>query len=233
MEMARRIQQQHPESYQGYLVEGDLHLAAKEYEQAARSYTAGYDRQKTAELAVKLFQARLQGGDEGSARMPLEDWIVQHPEDLRVRQVLAQAYLRADKSDAAIEQYQVVVEQQPDNVAALNNLAWMYHTQKDARAVDHAQRAYDLAPDKPEVADTLGWLLLDRGELERGLALLQEAAGRAPHIPAIRYHRAVALAKNDRSEEARKELERLLRDHSDFAEADDARSLLTQLTGQQ
>ena len=125
------------------------------------------------------------------------------------------------------------MEQQPENIVALNNLAWLYHTQNDPRSVERAQQAYDLAPDRPEIADTLGWLLLENGDPERGLVLLQEAAGKAPHIPAIRYHRAVALAKNDRGEEARKELERLLRDHSGFDEEGDARSLLTQLSDPQ
>ena len=93
LEIARQIQQQHPQTSQGHLLEGDIHLPAKEYGKAAQSYATGYDRQKTAELAVKLFQARRQGGEE-AALAPLEDWIVQRPEDLRVRQVLAQAYLQ-------------------------------------------------------------------------------------------------------------------------------------------
>ena len=232
LEIARQIQQQHPQSAQGQLLEGDIHMGAKEYGEAVRSYAAGFEQKNTSELAIKLFQARWQGGEAG-ALDSLQRWITQSPGDLRVRQILAQAYLRQDQADAAIEQYQAVVEAQPENIVALNNLAWLYHTRKDAQAVDFAQRAYDLAPDKPEIADTLGWLLLEQGDPERGLELLQEAAGKAPHIPAIRYHRAVALAKNQRRDEARKELERLLRDHSSFAEEEDARSLLAQLKGQQ
>ena len=93
-------------------------------------------------------------------------------------------------------------------------------------------RHSSLAPDRPEVADTLGWLLLENGDPARGLEILQDAAGKAPHIPAIRFHRAVALARNDRQDEARKELERLLRDHSNFAEEAEARTLLAQLQEQ-
>jgi putative PEP-CTERM system TPR-repeat lipoprotein len=233
LEIARQVQADHAQNSQGYVLEGDIHMAAKEYGKAVGSYASGWDRQKTGELAIKLFQARRQAGNEASALDPMEDWVAQHPEDLGVRQVLAQIYLQSSQTDAAIEQYRAVVEGQPDNVVALNNLAWLYHTQNDPRAVESAQRAYELAPDRPEIADTLGWLLLESGNLERGLVLLQEAAGKAPHIPAIRYHRAVALAKNNRGEEARKEIERLLRDHSGFAEEADARSLLTQLTDQQ
>jgi len=52
---------------------------------------------------------------------------------------------------------------------------------------------------------------------------------RAPHLPEIRYHMAVALEKAGRRDEARKELERLLRDEKDFAQAGDARALLDKL----
>ena len=52
---------------------------------------------------------------------------------------------------------------------------------------------------------------------------------RAPHLPEIRYHMAVALDKAGRKGEARKELERLLRDNKDFAQAKNAQALLDQI----
>ena len=90
-----------------------------------------------------------------------------------------------------------------------------------------------LAPDRPEIADTLGWLMLEHGDAQRGLVILQKALGKAPHIPSIRYHLAVALVKNDRGEDAQRELTRLLREHKDFPEANEAETLLAQLQGRQ
>lgn len=230
-QLAQRIQAQHPDAPQGYELEGDIRAGAQDYVQAAQHYDEAFSRQKTASLAVKLFQARRRAGQADAAYEPLSQWLAEHPEDARVRLVLAQAYLEADKPHTAIEHYQQVLEAQPENVVVLNNLAWLLHEQNDPRAVGYAQRAHDLVPDRPEITDTLGWLLLDGGDPARGLTLLQEAAGKAPHMPSIRYHRAVALYKNGRQSEARKELTRLLREHRDFAERKEAQSLLAQLGG--
>ena len=54
---------------------------------------------------------------------------------------------------------------------------------------------------------------------------------KAPHLPSIRHNRAVALYKNGRQEKARKELNRLLHEHKDFAEREEAQALLAQLGG--
>ena len=95
----------------------------------------------------------------------------------------------------------------------------------------HAERAHELAPGRTEVTDTLGWLLVQNGEVSRGLVLLQEAAVKAPHIPDIRYHMVVALDKVGRRDEARKELDRLLKTGRAFPDVDKARALRDQWGG--
>ena len=94
-----------------------------------------------------------------------------------------------------------------------------------------AEHAYELAPQNPEIIDTLGWLRVEKGDHQRGLVLLQEAVTRAPHNAEIRYHMAVALAKAGRSEEARRELEWILENEKKFSNADEARALLDKLGG--
>ena len=54
---------------------------------------------------------------------------------------------------------------------------------------------------------------------------------KAPHIPEIRYHMAVALAKAGRRDESRKVLDRLLKTGKDFQGVDEARKLREQLRG--
>ncbi len=61
--------------------------------------------------------------------------------------------------------------------------------------------------------------------------LLQEAAVKAPHIPDIRYHMVVALDKAGRRDEARKELDRLLKTGKAFPDVDKARVLRDQWGG--
>jgi predicted Zn-dependent protease len=117
---------------------------------------------------------------------------------------------------------------QPGNVIALNNLASLLREVDPAQALSYAERAYELAP-HPHIADTLGVILLHRGETERALAVLREAAVKSPTQPTINYHFAQALAQSGRKDEARTVLKRISR--IDFPERPEADALLSQLGG--
>ena len=143
--------------------------------------------------------------------------------------MLAGAQQSQGQNAQAIEQYLYILERDRDNVSALNNIAWLYQEDGIPDGVKYAERAHELAPDRPEVTDTLGWLLVQNGDTNRGLVLLQEASMKAPHIPEIRYHMAVALAKAGRRDESRMVLDRLLKTGKDFQGVDEARKLRERL----
>jgi FimV-like protein len=77
--------------------------------------------------------------------------------------------------------------------------------------------------------DTLGWILVEQGDVQRGLPLLQKAVAGAAGNGEIRYHYAAALNKSGDKAGARKELEQLLAGGNTFPQADEARALLKQL----
>ena len=87
-------------------------------------------------------------------------------------------------------------KKEPTNIVGLNNVASLYQEEKDPRAFDTAAQAHKLRPGVPSVADTFGWILIERGELGRGSALAQKAALADARNPEIRYHVAAALAKS-------------------------------------
>ena len=92
----------------------------------------------------------------------------------------------------------------------LNNLANLYFEIGDSRAQETAEAAYRLAPKQPQTLDTLGWILVRTGEVERGLELLRDAHARASRRPQVRYHLAVALSRQGKSVEAKEHLEAIL-----------------------
>ena len=117
----------------------------------------------------------------------------------------------------------------PDNIAALNNLAWLYHERGDRRAVDLARRAYELAPRCPEVMDTYGWAMFNLGSPEEGLRMLQEALVLAPDHPEIGFHVGYALHKSGRDKEAERVLKSITRETPDSPFAKQAQELLEDL----
>ena len=129
----------------------------------------------------------------------------------------------------AVSEYEQVLKSQPGSVLALNNLAWLYFEDGDARAVDLAERAYDRAPERAEIIDTYGWLLVKTGRLEQGVSLLEKAAKRSPQNGDIRYHLAAGLAEVGDKSRAKRELTSLLESGQEFSEKPAAQALLREL----
>ena len=69
-------------------------------------------------------------------------------------------HLRTPDPEAMAQWFERMLGAQNANPVVLNNLAWLYHEAEDARALPTARRAYELAPEQPEIMDTYGWILL-------------------------------------------------------------------------
>jgi len=80
------------------------------------------------------------------------------------------------------------------------------------------------------VADTYGWVLLQKRKAVDALPVLESAARAAPTEKEIQYHYAAALVSAGRRAEARELLQRLVQDR-DFTQRREAEKLLQQLTG--
>jgi Flp pilus assembly protein TadD len=144
--------------------------------------------------ALREFEA-LRQGHLPQPLQPLESRMAKNPNDIRARIMLADAQQKLGLVDAAAASYQQILQQQPDNALALNNLAWFRHERGDASALDLARRAHERAPKSLEITDTYAWILVQRGQIVEGLKLLASIAGpSAP--PEVRLHYAVALARS-------------------------------------
>ena len=81
----------------------------------------------------------------------------------------------------AREAYEAVVALNPGFAPAANNLAYIYceYLGDTDKALRLAKTARDVAPDNPNIADTLGWALYKRSNYEWALTYLQESARKA------------------------------------------------------
>jgi putative PEP-CTERM system TPR-repeat lipoprotein len=211
-----------------YILDAEVRAALHQYAEADRALTQAASRQPSADIAEKSYQVRTTGKLPKPTEQ-LEKWVAAHPEDLRTRNSLAEAFARAGQRQGAVEQYEAMVARQPRDPVALNNLAWLYFETGDRRAVETARRAVALAPDAPAIADTLGWVLVQTGSVNEGLGLLQKCVEREPRNSDMQYHYAAALAKAGKSADAVPRLRTLLEGNAEFASRSEAEELLKRL----
>jgi len=209
---------------------GDIYMGAKQWAKAAQSYEAARKVSLTKPVAFNLGEAYFRQGKLEAAVAVVRDFNRRKPTDIAPRMVIADFYMRAKRYDLAKVEYETLVKSAPSNAAMLNNLAWVYQSSKDPRALATGEKAYKLAPNSPEIADTLAWILLRNGkDAARALLLSQRAIEKRPNSPDMRYHYAVALRANGRSRDAVNELTSLLAKYPKFDTLTDARALLADI----
>jgi cellulose synthase operon protein C len=209
-------------------LEGEVQLVLQKYPEAAQSFEAAAKIRPSAQLAAKIYQARVAGRlSEPFAAM--EQWAREHPNDLGFRNMLADAYIKSGEQRLAAEQYRQILQRQPKHVPSLNNLAWLYHQLGDSRALASAREAYALAPQSTAIMDTLGWILVQTGQVAEGLPLLEKAAAPTNAPAEVKYHYAAALARSGARDQAREQLSQLLGTQAGFDSRAEAQQLLVQL----
>ncbi len=229
LSIARQIQAQQPKSPVGFDREADILMAQKHYPQAIKAYEQSLAKGAGTSGLIKLHRALTTAGDTKTADQRLAGWIKQYPSDMSVRSYAAETYMQAKRNRDAIAQYESLLKSNPDNVLVLNNLAIVYQREKDSRALATAEKALKLAPDHPGVQDTLGWILVDQGQLPRAAELLGKAAAKAPQVATIRYHYGVVLARVGKKADARKELDAAIAAGQKLPELEEAKALLKSL----
>lgn len=204
---AKEVQKQQPKEVIGYLLEGDVQVVRKSWTEAAAAYRAGLKLGDVTDLAVRLHSALIAGGQTAEAERQVDSWLKAHPTDGAFRLYLADSANRRRDYSSAIQQYRSLLTAQPNNPAILNNLAWSLGQLKDTKAVGYAEQANKLAPNQPALMDTLGNLLVEQGEVDRGVDLLRKAVALAPQAADIRLNLAKALIKMGQKAAAKTELD--------------------------
>lgn len=185
------------------------------------------------EALALLIQAETQSarGRPDGARAALTRAVTLDPRLTAAHLQLALLDEQAGRTDAAMSGYRRVLELNPHNVAALNNLAYTLSVvmKQPAEAKSYAERAMAAAPRDPLVMDTLGWIEYLLGNHAAALKLLSAAAIAAPTNAEVRLHTAFAAAAAGAPGAAASELKAALALDRRLEERQDVRELRTRL----
>jgi len=226
-EIGRSIQDYYPENGIGHEFEAVVLLREEKLDEALQAYQRAYQLSPSAKLAVQLARLYNAKGEMTQGLAQIKDWLEKSPNDAATRSTYGLLLQNGGQKKEAIKQYEKVLESIPENIVVLNNLAWLYQEEGNTRAIELGEKAYRLAPKRPEIADTYGWILVNSGMPGKGLPILQKALVLAPENPEIAYHVGFALNKMGRHGEAEKVLQRVGKQHPESPFAKQAQELLS------
>lgn len=154
---------------------GSIALSEKKFEQAIEFFASALEQKQSDENAIQLARSLKFNGQQQEAEKVLEEFIINNSESLRVRFLLADLYNINNRSKK-IAQYQAIVAIAPDNLLALNNLAWNHYKGGQINeALANAEQAYNLAPDNRAILETYGVILVAAGKLNDSIKILESA----------------------------------------------------------
>ncbi|MCW8890546.1 MAG: PEP-CTERM system TPR-repeat protein PrsT, partial [Sedimenticola sp.] len=207
---AQAIQKALPEQSIGFEFEGTAHAFQNKPKQAIPLYEKAFNMQASEKVAILLANQYVAMGDTEKGVSMLRDWVEKNPQQLQPKLSLSMMLLGQGRHDESITEYEKVIKADKDNIIALNNLAWLYSTKGDKRATEVGKRAYELAPKRPEIIDTYGWILVQQGDFKTGTEILKQAAELAPKNQEIVYHLGYALNKKGETQQAKAYLKRAI-----------------------
>ena len=227
--LARTMQQKEPKLALGYALEGEVEASRNSWQAAAAGYRQALQRGASSDIAIKLHSALLRAGKSAEADRIAADWLRANPKDGAFHFYVGD--LLRDRNDAAGAEshYRKVLEQQPHNPMALNNVAWLLVKQGKPGAVAMAERANALLPDSAPLMDTLAAALAAENQLPQAIELQSRAVARNPGDPGLKLHLARLYAKEGDKARARSELEGLARLGDKFPEQAEVAKLLKSL----
>lgn len=226
---ARDFQANNANPIVGLLRESEVLEKQGKFADAAKTYEQVLRLNNDLGVFSRAHVALIRSGNQKLADQRLMDRLAKFPKDRRLQTFAAEYFMSVGRDADAIRQYEALNMGRPNDPVVMNNLAVLYHRAKNPRAESIAEQAYKLAPENPATLDTLGWILVEKGQAARAVNLLKRALDKAPAADTVRYHYAVALANSGNRQQAKKELQALLGSKRTFRDIEAARTLLEKL----
>jgi len=205
----------------------DLGGAEQEFKQASDLDT------KNSEARVKLGVVQSERGATDQALQTYLDGSKMNPKEIAFYLLAGGIYENKQDWERAKQQYQKVLEIQPDNPLASNNLAYVMLQQGGNVDVAFAmaQTARRLLPDNPNSADTLGWAFYHKHVYTSAINLFKEAVKKEPDNALFNYHLGLAYAKSGQAGLAKQQLDRVVKIKPNFPDMEELRRAVAEVKG--
>jgi cellulose synthase operon protein C len=209
---------------------GSIQLASGAADQALKNFSAAVSAQPKDIVGYRaLADFYLGQKNHDEAIKVVQTGIQQQPDLIALHMILAGALERKGDYDTAISEYELVLDREPGNLIAANNLASLLLDRRTDKV--SFKRAQSLAAvlrksQIPQFQDTLGWVSYHQGDYRTAVALTEEAAVAMPDQAAVRYHLGMSYISTNQLEKASEQLKKALDLAPDDELADEIRTAL-------
>jgi tetratricopeptide (TPR) repeat protein len=191
------------------MASGKFDLAIEEYQRLAAAVPGSIEIQREMAAAYNA-----QGNAAGAIGI-LEPAVQKDPANLAAALDLAHALLRAGRTGDAKLQYRRMLQLQPNNPNALNDLSYLMAQSGENldEALALARKGTQFATEdslKNSLQDTLGWIYLKKNMYDSALQSFQAAVNHSPGNMTFRYHLGATLFQMGNKARAKTELETAL-----------------------
>ena len=183
-------------------IEGKIALLDKNYVKASKLLAKFYNTNPLSKNALLLNKA-LQGNNKNQAAIELLEFHLENNnKDNNVRLALANNYLNTEPQKA-ISAYKRILEDHPNSVMVLNNVAWLSMEAGNLEeAITFSESAFKLAPNNINIIDTKAMILFKagrKGEALRHLGTAHDLSKGKNSSIALNYAEVLIASKRNKS----------------------------------
>jgi len=191
------------------LLRGKMLVSQGKFDEAKVALMASYQQTKSAKTAMFLADLIAKNSSAEDAVRFIENHFSTEPKDPLLQSMYANLLLAVDPTKAS-KTFTTLIDADPENFMALNNLAYLYAEQgKPDDALKYVEKALKLEPNHPDALDTMGRVLLLKGQTTEALPYLEQSLKIRPEHPDVSLNYAEALIANGDKAKAKAILSRV------------------------
>lgn len=227
-----RFLEQFPDKTEALTIKARVYLAQQQFAEAESLLLQARDRDPGKSLPLLLL------GDlyrtKNDFDLAIDNYthaLSLDPKNISILLNIANLHMGQGNYPQALSSYEKLLAMNDSLLPALNNLAYLYsETGQDLdRALELAQKANKSAPKNLDIADTLGWIYVQKGAYGQAETYLNQALKGHSESPIILYHMGVLRYRQKQAKEAERMLQSAIDKGLKNKELENAEAILTDM----
>jgi cellulose synthase operon protein C len=203
-----------PNNAEAYALLGVVNLASKQPSEALKNLTTAISKDPKNIVAYRaLAELYLGQRNVDKAQEVIRNGLTQQPDNATLHLMLANTLELKGDYEAAIAEYQAMLDKDPGSLIAANNLASLLADHRtDKTSLERAQSLATMLRKSPipQFRDTLGWASYQNGDYRTAVSELEEASAAMPSRAVVHYHLGMAYLATSQLAKAGEQLKTAL-----------------------